>query len=93
MVSLETPFSKKKDRKMDPDPNKSEWYVYTRNCGSDQTCCRDWFCVSGEEPLTLTQAVEAMFDKLDVWREYAFVNERAKLKYEKKQDEHICSSS
>jgi len=83
---------KPKGGTVDPNPNKSEWYVYTRNCGSDDTCCRDWFCVSGDKPLTMTGAVEAMFDKMDVWHEYAFVHEFARPRYEK-QDEHICSSS
>lgn len=75
-----------------------EWYVYIRNCKSDETCCRNWFCVNPKnkdgqlEPENWMNALELMKKNIDVWHEYALVHRDAKYRYDGKPDEHFCCS-
>ena len=75
-----------------------EWLVFIRNCRSDETCCRDWFCVNPKDPTTgepdvvgWAEGLELIKNNVDVWHEYALVHIKARDRYEKKNHEHLCS--
>ena len=68
-----------------------EWYIYARNCNSDETCCKNWFCMNSKdskgelEPLGWKEGLELIGKNIDVWVEYALVHSSARSRYESGQ--------
>ena len=56
------------------------WYAYARNCGNDESCCKDWFSLT-REPVTHSEAVQAIKNNFDVWYEYAVVHTKFTFRY------------
>lgn len=63
--------------------NVPEWHVFARNCGSDESCCRDFFRMT-KEPLTIEEAAEFVKNQVHVWHEYCVVHQNYISRYESK---------
>jgi hypothetical protein len=53
--------------------NEKVWHAYARNCGSDETCCKNWFAFT-REPVGHSEALRIIKENFDVWYEYAIVH-------------------
>lgn len=69
---------------------QKEWYIYARNCNSDDTCCKNWLCLNprdySDEPQPIAigwkEGLELIDKSIDVWVEYALVHQSARSRYE-----------